>query len=99
MTAIDEVVSTLENQKRAAEQRVIAVGAPDEDGELGQAARLLMDLRTRQRHVLNQLDPERAEAQVDALVQRLAECVDAQHGQLREQQNPTGPRANTIVRN
>lgn len=99
MTAIDEVVSTLENQKRAAEQRVVAVGAPDEDGELGQAARLLMDLRTRQRHVLNQLDPERAEAQVDALVQQLTECVDAQYGQLHEQQNPGARRANTVIRN
>ena len=99
MTAVDEVAAALENQKRVAEQRVVAIGAPDGDGELGQAERLVVGLRTQQRQVLNQLDPERPEAQADALVQQITEFAHAQHDRLREQQNPAVRRTTTIIQN
>lgn len=97
MTAIDEVTASLESQKRAAEQRVVAIGAPDGDGELGQAERLVVGLRGQQRQVFNQLYPDRLEAQADALVQQLTQCVNAQYDQLNELENPPARRAATII--
>ena len=67
---------------------------------LGNAEKLVVALRGKQRQVFNQLDPDRPEAQVDTLVQQLKLCVDAQYGQLSEQQNPPARRAaTTIVQN
>ncbi|MHA6761819.1 coiled-coil domain-containing protein [Streptacidiphilus sp. PAMC 29251] len=95
MTAIDEVVASLEGQKRVAEQRVVAVGAPGEDGELDRAEKLVVALIAQQRQVANQLDPDSLQAQADALMAQLVEYAAAQVDQ--EQQNQPARRANTII--
>lgn len=98
IAAVDEVVTELTSQQRAAQERVVAIGAPDDDRELGKAAELVVKMRTQQRQVLNELHPDRAEAQIDAALQQFADCIEVQYGPFQEQQNPPA-RHSTVIRN
>lgn len=98
MQAVDEVVTELTGQQRAAQERVIAIGAPDDGAELGKAAELVVRMHAQQRAVLNQLDPTRPEAVADALLEQLQEFASAQVELAQEQKNQPARRT-TVIRN
>lgn len=77
--AVDEVTAALEGQKRVADARVVQIGTTEMDAELTKAIKRVLVLRDEQRRVLNYLDPERPEAQVDALTGQLQDYVALQY--------------------
>lgn len=98
LAAIDDVTAALEQQKRTADARVVAVGGPDDDRELAQARVLVTRLLQQQRLVLNQLDPDRFEAQVDAAVGLVHDFLAHQAELQQEQQSQPVRRQTPIVR-
>lgn len=87
MSAIDEVTQALAGQRDSANQRIRVIGTPDGDGELAAALGLVLSLRATQRQVLNQLDPERYEAQVDAAIEAAQQYL-AWQVELQQEQQP-----------